>query len=113
MEAHATLKYARTSPQKARLVCRAVSGKRASDALNSLNHTIKKAIARDIAKLVKSAVANMQEKYNDMHIDLDELKIKEIFVNKGPVMKRFRPRAQGRVGRIIKPTSHITVVISD
>jgi large subunit ribosomal protein L22 len=55
----------------------------------------------------------MQDKYSDTAIDLDELKIKEIYVNKGPIMKRFRPRAQGRVGRIAKPTSHITVVLSD
>ncbi len=113
MQVQATIKYSRTSPQKARLVCKAVSGKLASEALNSLQYSIRKKVAKDIAKLVKSAVANMQDKYSDTAIDLDELKIKEIYVNKGPIMKRFRPRAQGRVGRIAKPTSHITVVLSD
>ncbi len=113
MEAHATAKYIRTTARKARLVADEVRGKMVGDALSLLDFSIKKGVAVDISKIIKSAVANMQSKNTDVTIDADELQVKEIYVNEGPVMKRFRARAQGRAGRILKKMCHISVTVSN
>lgn len=113
MEAKATLRHLRSTARKARLVADEVRGRNVGDALSLLDFSIKKDVATDISKLIKSAVANMQSKNMEMSIDADSLKIKEIYVNEGPVMKRFRPRAQGRAGRILKKMCHISVTVSN
>ena len=113
MESKAFLKYLRVTPRKARLVADAVRGKMVGDALNLLQFSISKKVSDDVAKLVKSAVANMQSKNTDIVINVDELRIKDIFVDKGPMLKRFRPRAQGRAYSIHKHMCHISVTVSN
>ena len=83
------------------------------EALNLLDLSIHKKVATDIGKLLKSAVANMQSKHNDTAIDVDELRIKEIRVDEGPVMKRFRARAKGSAAGIIKRMCHISVTVAN
>ena len=109
MEASAKLKYARLSPRKTRLVVDMVRGKGVQDALNILKFSPQKA-ADIVASVVSSAVANAEQKGVS---DIDRLVVKSIFVDQGPVLKRFMPRAQGRATRIRKPTSHITVVLDE
>ncbi len=113
MEAKAKARYLRTTARKARLVADEVRGVMVGDALSLLDFSIKKAVSKDISKLIKSAVANMQSKNPEVTVDADELKIKEIYVNEGPVLKRFRARAQGRAGRILKKMCHISVTVSN
>lgn len=113
MESKATLRYLRSTGRKTRLVADAVRGKMVSDALALLQFGIKRDVAQDIAKVVKSAVANMQSKHQDAAIDVDVLRIKDIKVDNGPMMKRFRPRAQGRAAPIQKRMCHITVTVSN
>ena len=109
MEARAKLSYARLSPQKARLVVDMVRGKGVQEALNILKFSPQKAAAI-VSKLVGSAVANAEQRGVS---DVDRLFVKTIFVDQGPALKRFLPRAQGRATRIRKPTSHITVVLDE
>jgi len=109
MQVSATAKRVRVSPQKARLVVDLVRGKPVSDALDILAFSTQKA-AGLVRKVVESAIANAE---NNNGADIDELKIAEIFVNEGLVMKRIKPRAKGRADRIVKRTSHITVTVSD
>jgi len=109
MEASAKLRYARLSPQKARLVVNMVRGKAVQDALNILKFSPQKP-ADIVATLVRSAIANAEQKGVS---DVDRLFVKTIQVDQGPVLKRFMPRAQGRATRIRKPTSHITVVLDE
>ena len=109
METKAVAKYIRISPQKARLVADVVRGMNVDTAITTLRFMPKKA-ARIIRKVVESAVANADQ--NDA-IDVDTLFVKEIQINGGPMLKRFRPRAQGRATRILKRTSHITVVVEE
>jgi len=109
MEARAKLRYARLSPRKTRLVIDMVRGKGVQDALNILKFSPQKA-AGIVAGVVSSAVANAEQKGVS---DVDRLVVKSIFVDQGPVLKRFMPRAQGRATRIRKPTSHITVVLDE
>jgi large subunit ribosomal protein L22 len=109
MQVSATAKRVRVSPQKARLVVDLVRGKPVSDALDILAFSTHKA-AGLVRKVVESAIANAE---NNNGADIDELKIAEIFVNEGLVMKRIKPRAKGRADRIVKRTSHITVTVSD
>jgi len=111
VEANATVKYVRSAPQKARLVVDEVRGKNVGEALSLLQFSIKKKVARDVAKLIKSAVANVESKNPDAAVDVDDMFISKICVNEGPVLKRFRARAQGRVGRILKRTCHISVTV--
>lgn len=113
MEAQATAKYIKATPRKARLVADEIRGKMVGDALSLLEFSISKSVADDISKLIKSAVANMQSKNTDITVDVDELRVKEIFVNAGPVLKRFRARAQGRAGRILKRMCHVSVTVSN
>ena len=109
MEIKATLKYLRSTARKTRLVVDMVRGKRVEDAINILNFSPRKA-ALPVAKLIHSAVANAEERGE---VDVDTLYVKKIFVDEGPTMKRFMPRAMGRATRINKRTSHITVVLDE
>ena len=109
MEASAKLRYARMSPQKTRLVVDMVRGKGVQEALNILKFSHQKP-ADIVAKLVRSAIANAEQKGVG---DVDRLYVKTITVDQGPALKRFMPRAQGRATRIRKPTSHILVVLDE
>ena len=109
MQAKAIAKYVRISPRKARLVMDLIRGKEVGVAISILRHT-PKAASPLIEKVIHSAVANAEHNFS---MDTDNLVISEAYVDPGPTMKRFRPRAQGRATRINKRTSHITVVVSD
>lgn len=109
MEVTASLKYARVGAQKARLVADLVRGQKVDQALKSLVFLNKKSAVL-IKKLIESAVANADHKKT---IDLDKLYVKYITVDQGPVMKRFRPRAQGRAFGVRKKMSHINVVLDE
>ena len=109
MEVKAKLKFVRVAPRKGQLVADLIRGKGSEEALNILTFT-KKAAAKILIKLLKSAVANATQKKN---IDVDRLYIKKITVDQGPTMKRFQPRALGRATTIRKRTSHITIVLDE
>lgn len=109
MEAKAIAKYVRISATKARLVVRPVSGKKVNDALSILRFVPKKS-ARLVSKVIYSALANASQ---NPKIDVDMLYIKRIYVDEGPRLKRWRPRSMGRANRILKRTSHITVVLDE
>jgi len=109
MEVRARLKFARMAPRKARLVADLIRGKRSEEALNILAFT-RKAAARTIIKLLKSAIANATQKKT---IDIDRLYVKKITVDQGPTMKRYQPRALGRATMIRKRSSHITIVLDE
>lgn len=109
MEARAIAKHIRISPQKARLVADTVRGQKVETAINNLRFMPKKG-AKIIKKVIESAVANASQSPD---IDVDTLFVKTIFINGGPMLKRFRPRAMGRASRILKRTSHITVVLDE
>jgi len=109
MEAKALAKYIRISPQKARLIADLVRGKKVDAAITALRFMPKKG-ARLLRKVIESAVANASQ--NDA-IDIDTLYVKTIQINGGPMLKRIRPRAMGRANRILKRTSHITVVLDE
>ena len=109
MEARAVSKYLRVSPYKARLVADLVRGKMVRDALTLLKYTPKKG-GRFITQTLRSAVANAE---NTGSIDVDTLYIKTILVDEGPTLKRFQPRSMGRANRILKRTSHVTVVLDE
>jgi large subunit ribosomal protein L22 len=109
MEATAKLTFARLSPQKTRLVVDMVRGKGVQEALNILKFSPQRA-AEIVAKLMRSAVANAEQKGVG---DVDRLFVKSIFVDQGPVLRRFMPKGRGSASRIRKPTSHITVVLGE
>ncbi len=109
MEAKAVAKYIRISPQKARLIADLVRGREVESAINTLRFMPKKG-ARIIRKVIESAIANAAQ--NDS-IDVDTLYVKRIFVDGGPMLKRIRPRAMGRATKILKRTSHITVLLEE
>ena len=114
MTSKAILRNARVSPQKARLVANLVRGMDLDQALETLTFTRKKSAVM-IKKLLESAVANVEnvgEKTGD-RIDVDNLYIKTIYVDGGPTLKRWRPRAMGRATRVLKRTSHITVELDE
>ena len=110
MEATATLRYLKVSPQKVRLVADLIRGKRVDEALNILRFT-KKSSAKDLQKLLRSAVANAETKEGG--VDTDELVVSKIFVNEGPREKRIQPAPMGRAFRIQKRQAHVTVHVSD
>lgn len=112
MSSRATLRFARVSAQKARLVADLVRGMDVPEALETLSFTRKKT-APMVRKLVESAVANarVDADRSGSDFDEDELFVQTITVDAGPNLRRFRPRAQGRATRIQKKTSHITVVL--
>lgn len=101
--------HVHSSAQKIRLVADLIRGKKVLQALEALTYTNKKA-AGLIKKVLESAIANAE--HND-GADIDDLKVTKIFVDAGPSMKRIMPRAKGRADRILKRTSHITVLVSD
>ena len=109
MRAQATLKYARISAQKARLVGDQIRGQHVERALNDLTFSTKKAAAI-VRQILESAIANAE---NNAGADVDELKVVEVQVNEGPTMKRIRARAKGRASRILKRTSHISVTVAE
>jgi large subunit ribosomal protein L22 len=112
MEAQACSRYVRQSPRKIRIVIDEVRGKKVGDALNYLHFSPKKG-SDVIEKTLRSAVSNLLQKAEDANIDPDGLIVSRAFVNGGPHMKRFRPASMGRISRLNKPTSHVTVVVSD
>jgi len=111
IEAHATSKYVRTSAQKAGLVLALIRGKDVNRALATLKFT-KKAIADDIAKVLRSAIANAQNK-DGFGGDVDRLFVAAAFANQGPSQKRIRPAPMGRAFRVVKRTAHLTVRVAE
>lgn len=112
MEARAISKYVRMSPYKVRLVVDLIRGKDVEEALNILHFT-PKAASVPVEKTVRSAVYNAINLHGDEKLKVEDLYIKEAYVDEGPMLKRYRPRARGRVGRIRKRTSHITIVVAE
>ena len=106
-EAMAKLRMLRTSPQKLNLVAQMIRGKKVDKALTDLTFSNKR-IAQDVKKCLQSAIANAENNHN---LDVDELVVAEAWVGKNLIMKRGRPRARGRFGKIIKPFSEITIVV--
>ena len=112
MEAQAIAKYVHQSPRKIRKTLNSIRGLKVGDALNQLHFSPEKA-AGLIEKTLRSAVANLMNKDNELNIDPEVLGVKEAFVDCGPVMKRFRAASMGRASRLRRPTSHLTIVVSD
>lgn len=109
MEARAQLNYARISPRKVKIVCDLIRGKDTKSAAAILLQT-PKAASELMVKLLGSAVANAE---NNHKMDPDKLYVSETYANPGPILKRGMPRAQGRMFRINKRTSHITIVVKE
>lgn len=109
MQAKAVAKTVRIAPRKARLVVDLIRGKQVGEAVAILNHT-QRAASIIVEKVLKSAIANAEHNYE---MDANDLIVSQVFVDEGPTMKRFRPRAQGRASQINKRTSHITIVVSE
>lgn len=109
MEVRAQAKFIRISPRKARLAVDAVRGKRVEEALNQLRYLPQRS-AKLLTKVVRSAVSNAEQ---NPGIDVDTLYVKKAWVDGGPSLKRWTPRAMGRATRILKRTCHITVVLDE
>ena len=108
-EAYAVLKNMRVSPSKANIVLEMIRGKKASEALNILRFS-PRTIAKDISKVLNSAISNAE---NNHQLDIDILKVSEAYCGKGMVMKRWRPRAKGRAGRINKFFTNVTIKVTE
>jgi len=108
-EAQAHARFVRTSPQKLNLLAQQIRGLTADAALAALTFS-KRRVANDVKKLLQSAVANAE---NNHQLDVDRLYVKEATVGKTVVLKRFRARARGRVGRIRKPVSNLTIIVQE
>jgi len=113
MEAKAQARYVRVTPQKARRVVDMIRGKQAGEAISVLTFAPQGA-SEPVLKVLNSAIANARVQADKLGVAFDErtLKVSEAYVNEGPTMKRFRPRAQGRASQILKRTSHITVHVA-
>ena len=111
VEAQATARGIRTSAQKAGLVCELIRGKNVNQALATLQFT-RKTIARDLAKVLRSAVANVQQK-DGFSGDIERLYVAACYADQGPSMKRVRPAPMGRAFRVLKRTAHITVQVAE
>lgn len=111
VEAIATARGIRTSAQKAGLVCELIRGKNVNQALATLQFT-RKTIAREIAKVLRSAVANVQQD-EAFSGDIDRLYVSAAYANQGPSMKRVRPAPMGRAYRVVKRTAHLTVQVAE
>ncbi len=109
MEARAYVRNVRIAPRKVKIVCDLIRGKSAAEA-NAIMMNTPKAASEILVKLLKSAVANAE---NNHDMDPEGLYVSEVFVSPGPIMKRIRPRAHGRAFRILKRTSHITLVLKE
>jgi large subunit ribosomal protein L22 len=114
MEAKAKARFVRVTPQKARRVVDLIRGKQAGEAVAVLKFA-PQAAGETVLKVVESAIANAREaaKRSNERLDESDLYISEVYVDEGPTLKRFRPRAQGRASQILKRTSHITVVVAE
>ena len=108
-EAKAVARMLRVSPQKLNLVAQMIRGQKVDKALADLTFS-RKRIAQDVKKTLESAVANAE---NNHSLDVDSLVVSQAFVGKNLVMKRWRPRARGRIGRIMKPFSQLTVIVKE
>ena len=106
-EAKAVARMLRVSPQKLNLVAQLIRGKKVASALADLEFS-RKRIAMDVRKCLESAIANAE---NNHDLDVDELVVAEAHVGKALVIKRFSPRGRGRMGRILKPFSHLTIIV--
>jgi len=111
IHAHATAKYVRTSAQKAGLVLDLIRGRDVNTALATLKFA-RKAVARDIEKVLRSAIANAQNK-DGFSGDVDRLYVAACFANQGPSQKRIRPAPMGRAFRVVKRTAHLTVKVAE
>jgi large subunit ribosomal protein L22 len=111
IEAHATARYVRTSAQKAGLVMDLIRGRDVNRALATLQFT-RKGVSHDIAKLLRSAIANAQQK-EGFGGDVDRLFVTACYANQGPSMKRIRPAPMGRAFRVVKRTAHLTVRVAE
>ncbi len=109
MQVRAIAKYVRVSPQKCRLVINQIRGLRVDKALELLQFSPKKA-AHPVRKTLESAIANAE---HNEGADIDELRVEAAYVDEGPTLKRWRPRAKGRAAPIMKRTCHITVAVGD
>ena len=107
--AQAIGKSLKTSPQKANLVLSLIRGKKAEEALNLLTFS-RKRISEKVSKILKSAISNAE---NNHQLDIDKLYVKEASVGKSMVLKRFRPRARGRSGKILKPFSRVRILVAE
>jgi large subunit ribosomal protein L22 len=112
VEATAKIKFLRVTPRKARLVADEVRGKMVGDALSLLQFSINKGVSKNISKLIKSAAANIQSKQSDAAVDAEQLRVKEVMVDDGPRLGRYRARAKGSANSIIKRMCHISVTVS-
>jgi large subunit ribosomal protein L22 len=110
MEARAEARYIRVSPQKARLVVDLIRGRKAGEALNILRGTNKR-IAPAVEKVLRSAIANAQNRFTD--VDVDKLVVAEAYVNEGPRTKRVRPAPMGRAYRYQRRSAHIAVTVAE
>tara|TARA_B100000965_G_scaffold404288_1_gene434600 strand:- start:1547 stop:1930 length:384 start_codon:yes stop_codon:yes gene_type:complete len=108
-EAYAIMKNMRVSPSKANIVLEMIRGKKVSDALNILKFS-SRSIAKDISKVLNSAISNAE---NNHQLDIDILKVSEAYCGKGMLMKRWRPRAKGRAGRIEKFFTNVTIKVAE
>jgi large subunit ribosomal protein L22 len=111
VQAEATARYIRTSAQKAGLVLALIRGRGVNHALATLKYT-KKSVAKDIAKVLESAIANAQQK-EGFGGDVDRLYVSECYANQGPSQKRVRPAPMGRAFRVVKRTTHLTVAVTE
>src|ERR671915_2643846 len=111
IEAQATARNVRTSAQKAGLVLDLIRGKNVNQALATLQFT-RKTIARDIAKVLRSAIANVQQK-DGFGGDVERLYVNACYANQGPSQKRIRPAPMGRAFRVVKRTAHLTVQVTE
>ena len=111
IQAHATARFVRTSAQKAGLVLALIRGKDVNRALSTLRFT-KKGVAGDIAKVLRSAIANAQQK-DGFSGDVDRLFVSACYANQGPSQKRVRPAPMGRAFRVLKRTAHLTVAVAE
>ena len=109
MEAKATARYIRMTPRKTRVIIDMIRNKYVEDALEALKFTNRRA-TDPVSKVLSSAIANAKEKFD---AKVDALYVAEAYVNEGPTLRRFLPRAMGRATRIDKRTSHITVVVRE
>jgi len=111
IQAHATAKYVRTSAQKAKLVLDQIRGQDVNRALGTLRFS-RKGVARAIEKVLRSAVANVQQR-EGFDGDVDRLYVAACYANQGPSMKRVRPAPMGRAFRVLKRTAHLTVAVAE
>ena len=115
LESRARAKYIRTSPQKAKLVLDLIRGKKASEALSILRFT-KKAVAREIEKALRSAIANavyVADKNQKRRLDEDDLYVSACYADRGPSLKRVRPAPMGRAYQVLKRSAHLTVCVAE